>query len=115
MLASVSETLMDTPHRGTKKIEKLGYFKEFSEDSLVGAVVELQYKQAETKNKQIKIKQAEFVFEVQKKLAELERPPTEAEAFEIQQLWANDPSNAGIQMPEFILSLIHISEPTRPY
>ena len=105
MLASVSETLMDTPHRGTKKIEKLGYFKEFSEDALVGAVVELQYKQAEIKNKQIKIKQAEFVFEVQKQLAALERPPTEAEAFEIQQLWANDPSNAGIQMPEFIKTL----------
>jgi len=105
MLASVSETLMDTPHRGTGKKEKLGYFKEFSEDSLVGAVVELQYKQAEIKNKQIKVKQAEFSFEVQKQLAELGRPPTEAEAAEIQQMWANDPTNAGIQMPEFIKTL----------
>ena len=106
-VAQISDHLMSTVHRGTGKQETLGYFKEFSEDNLIGLIVEARKKQNQIKLGEIENRKTAFVLEVQSRFAEEGRNPTEAEAAEIIQMWKSDPINAGIDPPDFIKNLIN--------
>jgi len=104
-LYNISDQLMSTVHRGTGKVETLGYYKEFSKDHLTGLIVAAQKKQNDIKLGEIQNRKTSFSLEIQSKLAERGSPPTEQEAAEILQMWNSDPINAGIEPPEFVKSL----------
>ena len=105
-LVGIHEHLMESEHSSTGKRETLGFFKEFREDTLLGLIVEKQQAQNEAKLGIIQQRKTAFDIQVQKQIAELGRPPTEAEALEILMMWKRDPINAGIEPTEFIKNLV---------
>ena len=92
-------------HKGTGKTENVGIWKEFNpEDEVVSTLLE----QAEIKglNAIEQQKAAEghkFVNEIERKLGELDRPPTEQEVRDLQRQWLDETN--GLPLPQRLKAL----------